>query len=116
MRKRTKHHLVWRILSWGVVLGLAALAGLFFYCASLFQELEPMMGQALKSQPSTIYSDIFVLHQGDNFGDTFLTERLKELRFAFTENESGIQWKTRAFEYPESILASDSPLHTPPDQ
>lgn len=95
---------------------LLAAAGLFFYCASLFQELEGMMGRNLTSLPSIIYSDSFVIQKGDLYDNTFLTERLGDLRLPFTKTENTISWKSRAFDYPEFILSSDSPLRAAPDQ
>jgi penicillin-binding protein 1B len=102
-----------KIIIWGSLAGIVALAALFIYCAALFQELEPLMSQNLKSQPSVIYSDYYVLHKGEPYSDSFLTERLKDLRLSFSEAGDGnktISWPTQNFDYPTVVLPADSPL------
>jgi penicillin-binding protein 1B len=114
MRRKGRYNPILSALSWTAVIGVVATAALIVYCSSLFQELEPLMAQTPRAQPSTIYSDAFVLHKGDNYADSFLTERLGDLHIAFSENGDRLEWATRDFDYPESILPSDSPLRAPP--
>lgn len=118
MKGRRKRKRLVRALSWIVVIGLAGMAALFFYCASLFRELEPFMSQEQgpRSQPSTIYSDIYVVQKDADFANSFLVERLKDLRLPHEANAEKVSWKGREFEYPESILASDSPMRVAPGQ
>ena len=103
-----------RFIAWSLVIGVVSAAALFVYCASLFQELETMMGQTPHFQPSIIYSDAFVLRKGAIYDNTFLTERLKDLRLPYTEADGKIQWQSRRFDYPEFVLPLDSPLRPPP--
>ncbi|MEW6057100.1 MAG: transglycosylase domain-containing protein, partial [Bdellovibrionota bacterium] len=80
------------------------------YCGILFHELEALMAQETNSRPSIIYSDFFVLKKGDNFENTFLTERLRDLRIPFMKTETEIEWKNPNFEYPSSVVPADSEL------
>jgi penicillin-binding protein 1B len=102
-------------LSWMFIAGLVAGCTLLVYSVYLFQELEPLMNQNLKSQPSVIYSDFYVLKKGENYPDTFLEERLRDMRITFnttapSETERRIEWKAKPFAYPEAVLSVDSPL------
>lgn len=105
-----------KILGWIIASTLLSMAALFIYCASLFQELEGMMAQNLRSLPSVIYSDVYVLKKDAVYDNTFLTERLKDLRIPHSQDENKITWQTRAFEYPEFLLSSDDPMRAAPDQ
>lgn len=110
---------VLRLFGWGGAAGLTALAILFVYCYSLFGELEVLMRknpEDQRIQPSVIYSDVFILHKGDIADDSFLTERLKELRINFESTADRITWKSRDFAYPESILPANSPFRAAANQ
>jgi penicillin-binding protein 1B len=99
--------LVRKFIAWSLVGGVVTLAALFVYCASLFQELELLMRQTPHLQPSVIYSDAYVLKKGDLYENTFLIERLKDLRVTFNEGANELSWQSRGFDYPEFILTSD---------
>src|SRR5690349_17147859 len=83
-------------MGWGIVVALVAVAALFAYCSSLFQELEGMMAQNPHSQPSIIYSDAYVVRKDDLVENSFLAERLSDLRQPFAQSATELRWQSQA--------------------
>ncbi|MBI3543497.1 MAG: PBP1A family penicillin-binding protein [Deltaproteobacteria bacterium] len=117
MTARRKRKTLLSIVSWTLVAGFVSFAALLFYCDSLFKEdVKQLMGETPRSQPSVIYSDVYLLKKGALYEDSFLTERLKELRIDFQESPEHVEWKGRSFDYPESLLPTGSPARVAPDE
>ncbi|MBI3555709.1 MAG: transglycosylase domain-containing protein, partial [Deltaproteobacteria bacterium] len=101
MSRKRKRKLLIQVLGWSVTLGLISLASLVYYCDFvLLPELKVLMGQAPQSQPTTIFSDVYLLKKGDIYAYTFLTERLKDLHIDYRETPEHVEWKGRHFDYP----------------
>ncbi len=108
MRREQKRKLLIQMLGWGLTLGLVSLAALVYYCDFvLLPELKILMSQAPQSQPTTIFSDVFLLKKGDIYAYSFLTERLKDLHIEFRETPDHIEWKGRHFDYPGTSMDPD---------
>ena len=106
-----------RILLVTVIFGFTAVAFGVVYSAALFRDLESLMAQNIRFQPTILYSDLYSLHKGASFANTFLTERLSDLKIAFVRtpedasaNNFQISWKSTGFNYPNALIATDSPL------
>lgn len=110
MTKRSK-----KILLWTGAAAATALLGFILYSVSLFGELDEIMYFTPESQPSLIYSDIFILHQNDLLSNSFLRERLADLKINAQETEEGLRFKIKKWDVPESILPIDSPLRITKD-
>ncbi len=105
MTKRSKKILLWT----GAAL-FTALIGFIIYSVTLFGELDEIMAQTPESHPSLIYSDIFILHQNDLLSNSFLRERLSDLKINAQDTEEGLRFKIKKWDVPESILPLDSQL------
>lgn len=117
MSTRRNRKQIIRLFSWVIVIGLVSIAGLAVYCSYLFKdEITKLMEQQPATHPTLIYSDVFFLKKGDTYENTFLTERLKDLRIPFRDAPGSIEWKGRAFDYPEDILPASSQARVNADQ
>ncbi|MBI2606547.1 MAG: PBP1A family penicillin-binding protein [Deltaproteobacteria bacterium] len=96
----------------GIVAAIATIVFLL-YCTKLFRDITVLMSQTPETRPSVIYSDLFTLKTGALYADTFLTERLADLKIAVSDTEVGVRWKNLQPEYPEAVLPADSPLRLP---
>jgi penicillin-binding protein 1B len=99
----------------GLVLGTTFFVVYSWYT---FREIEKLMGQTPSSQPTLLYSDVFKLSKGDDFANSHLLERLRQLNIDLkTESSSDgsstlVRWTARTFTHP-AVLLEDVPGHVP---
>lgn len=108
MIRTRRRRIVFTALSWGIVASVLSLAGLFLYSWLTFREITELMEQEAVSQPTLIYSDLFVVKKGGSFTETFLKERLKSVHTTYQEKLDGsryeLQWIAPGFSYPNALI------------